>query len=786
MVSPNSYPLYRKNQSMNNQGLKTWRIGLTIIILVGIGGLLAVANWADAQQMAQLVQETNSAPTFSPPSGQYAQNVTVTLAHPADHANIIFTTDGSVPQEETAAVYETPIVLRKDAPGATVLRARAVMPDGRLSDTVTATYIVGMNTSLPIVSIAMDVDAQWQEYLDKNQALMMSGRAWERPVQVTYFDKNGRIVFDVGAGLRLHGQASRLFDKKSYRLYFRDEYGPRRLNVPLFAGNPIASFDNLVLHNGGQDSSSYAANWTLLRTNIMSHLARETKAIGTYNQPTLLFFNGDLMGVFNLRERMNEEFFQDHFGLKGAEIVDSLYRNEEESAATDDWRTLQTYAETHDLADPDHYAYVQTQLDINNMIDHYILQMYGANTDWPHFNERVVRANDPLGKWYHVLWDVDYNFGMFPASSIDQNMVTWVMRSERPEVYTYTGLFRALMENPQFRNQFLVRSADLYNTVLYPDNVLQVVDTLAEEMRPDIGYEIARWSSPGNWEQSVLELQQFATERPAIVRQHYLEGFGLKGTAELTVAASDNGTVLLNETWYPERPFTGTYFQDTTIQLRAIPDAGFHLAGWTIDGNWVAADNPLFTHKLSQNVSISPTFQPNEEDAPRVGDVSFTGYSIDGWQTGVVCENSEPWLQFRLNETTDLRGWRLTDNDSPTGDAEGSLIFADIPELSQVPKGTNIKIVLPTTAIGHPTDDLQTNLFDKEMTLYATNAHLDGEQDLGFHVAAGDAVVLLAPTTDDEQAITMVPLGNRDNDLLAAWFGLPETAVSHLAAQYCP
>ncbi len=755
----------------------------TLVIIAILIMLFLLANWVDAQQAFRFVQQGSSTPILSHPSGVYESDIVLTISAPS--GQILFTTDGSLPDVETAAVYETPIVLRADSPGMTVIRARTVMPNGQMSDPVTASYMMGMKPELPVLSLAVETDALWDEYMEANKVFLMTGAEWERPSRVTYFDENGRIAFDVGAGVRLHGQASRLFDKKSFRLYFRDEYGTRRLNFPLFAGNQVTSFDNLVLHNGGQDSSSYSANWTLLRTDVISHLARETHAISTYNKPILLFFNGELMGVYNLRERMDETFFKDHFGLDGVEIVDSLYRNEDDSEAAEAWRALNEYADTHDLADPDHYAYIESQLNIENMIDHYILQMYGANTDWPHFNERVVRADDQLGRWHHVMWDVDYNLGLFPASSVDENMVTWVMNSDRPEVYFYTGLFRALMDNPQFRNQFLLRSADLLNTTLHPEHVQPIINSLAEGIRPDIGFEIARWSSSGNWEESILQLNQFAEKRPTILRQHYVDGFGLNGTAELTVAPSDHGSILLNESWYPERPFTGTYFQGTTIQLRAIPDQGFQLVGWQVDGEWITTTSNILNYEMTKNVTIAPVFEAIKAETTSTGVATFTDYHIDGWQTGIVCENSEPWLRFRLNETTDLRGWRLTDNDSPTGDDEGSLIFADIPELSQVPKGTNIKIVLPTTAIGHPVDDLETNYFDKEMILYATNPNLDGLQDIGFRLVTGDSAVLMAPTADGEQAIALVSIG-KQQDSGFVQFGLPETAVSRLTVQYCP
>lgn len=754
-------------------------IYLLFFSLIGIM-LFVVARWVDAQKTFRLTDQPVPVPLLTTVPGIYTDDTAVYLASPSiPDAQIIFSLDGSLPQPGQSPVYEQPIALRADAPGMTVIRARTLLPDGRISDPITASYLVGMETSLPVLSLVVEPDDLWGEQgIYEHEE--MSGAEWERPSVVSLFDENGRLAFTEAAGVRIHGQASRLFDKKSFRLYFRGEYGSRRLNYPLFAGNPVTSFDDLVIHSGGQDSYAFSANWTLLRTQLMSHLAREVDAYSTYNQPVLLFLNGDLWGIYNLRERMDETYFQDRYGLQGVEIVDSLFRNEDRTEAANEWRALVEFADANDLADPEKYAVVASQLDVDNMIDHYILQMYAANTDWPHNNERVFRADDGLGRWHWALWDVDYAFGLSPSSFVEVDMVRWLMAPDRPEVEFYGRLFRAMMDNPEFRNQFLVRSADLLNTTLQPDTVQAQIDTLAAELRPDIGYEVARWSSPGNWEQSVLDLSAFVQQRPALMWQHYVDGFGLAGTAVLTINDSEGGSVLLNERWIPERPYTGTYFQDTTLQLRAVPDAGYRLAGWLVDAERVT-DTEIFQHTITHNSTITPEFV--RDDGQTVGLASFTDYALDGWQTGVICTENGTWLKFELHESVDLRGWRLTDNDAPDSSAEGSLVFADVPELADVPGGATITIVLPETAVGNPPDDLQTNLLDREMTLYSTNPNLDSMQDVGFRPVTGDSLVLL---NNANEAVAMMTVGSEADLVLAARFGLGETAVSVLDAHYCP
>jgi hypothetical protein len=315
---------------------------------------------------------------------------------------------------------------------------------------------------------------------------------------------------------------------------------------------------------------------------------------------------------------VDEVFFQDHYNISAAQILNSPHLDPDQPTQIADWWALEAYAAENDLADSAHYAYVLSQIDVDNMIDHYILQMYAANTDWPHNNDIIFRGSDPLARWRWFLWDLDYSFGMQPASSLDFDMVTWVMNPEHTRVQAATILIRNLWDNPDFRNRFLVRAADLLNTTLAPENVSAQLAEVEDALENDIGYEIARWGSPGNWYASAEQMQTFAQQRPAIMRQHVVDGFDLPGTAVLTLnpPATGKGTVTLNTTLSPDLPYTGDYFQDTTLTITAMPDSGYQLTGWEVNGEMVdektavsaGSRQAVLHHTLTQDTSITPYF----------------------------------------------------------------------------------------------------------------------------------------------------------------------------------
>ena len=586
--------------------------------LIAVVGLFLLAIWLEKLAASPLETDLLPTPAFSVPSGLYDHSFSLAIAAPSvPDAQIIYTTNGRSPLPESATVYNSPIPLDATEPNVSIIRARTLLPDGSLSDEVVGTYALGVETDLPLVSLVVEPDDLWSDERGILANPDRSGREWERVATITYLDENGRYGFSEPVGVRLHGQASRYANKKSLRLYFRRDYGLGRLNYPLFPGSDVTSFDRLVLHSGGQDIIEASANGTLMRTQLMSKLAQQIGAPTTYNKHVLLFLNGELYGVYFLRERPDEVFFQDHFGLENVDIIDSPQRELNHTEATADWLTLEAYAAEHDLADPEHYATVLAQIDVNSFIDHYLLQMYAADNDWPHNNERLFRGGDPLARWQWFLWDVDYSFGKMAHSNLDFDMVKWLMDPDEPDVVEATRFFRSLWANPDFRNRFLVRAADLLNTVLSPDNVAAQLEAVEAVIADDIGYEIARWGSPGNWYASAAQMETFAQQRTAIMFQHFVDGFDLAGTAVLTLNPPvGKGTIILNDTLSPNLPYTGSYFLDTTLTVTATPESGYQFAGWEVNGEMTDGETATSTrsgravlhHTLTQDTTITPHF----------------------------------------------------------------------------------------------------------------------------------------------------------------------------------
>jgi hypothetical protein len=686
------------------------------------------------------------------PSGSYNQAIEVKLSSPNPDAAIYFTTDGSLPTPETATLYTGPIHIPAGQPRAVLLRAITLLPNGDFGPLANATYFMNVDANIPLISLAVDPHDLWDEESGIFANPHSKGREWEREADVFYYDPQQRIGLGSPAGVRVHGAGSRDYAKKSLRLYFRNAYGQPFLEYQVFPDSDKERFKHLVIHDGGQDFPAVSLNGTLIRNQLVGNLVRQAGGYATYSRPTLLFINGELWGIYNLRERIDDLYLSEKFQIEDADLLSGFEHSLEASSGNSThWEHLIDFVASHDLTDEGNYNYVQTQVNLENFIDYALIQIITANTDWPNNNQLKFRdrAN---GRWHWMFWDSDRAFGLMRDSYIEKNMFEHILDNEDILQQQSSLLLRKLLQNPEFKNHFLSRLADLLNTVFTSENVLAEIDRLVAVLQWDIPYEERRWPGPGNWEDGVEYMREFARQRPDIVRSQTVEAFDLPGIASLTISRpnglGNGGSVSINGGPALDLPWQGEYFQGVDIQLTAMPNPGYRFVDWGSPDLPQTAD---LTASLSGDLALKPRFERDNSEGKEAGinrgSVVFTGYGRDGDGAPVDGLHGD-WVELQVRNLSgvDLRGWRVSDNDSLTSTDEGSLIFGDHPALKNVPVGTSVLLVAEKT----PTNDhlfLEDDLspLNGRLILYAGNGILDTHSDPWFKIGQEDNLDLLAP-----------------------------------------
>ncbi|MFN0128976.1 MAG: CotH kinase family protein [Verrucomicrobiales bacterium] len=567
----------------------------------------------------------------------------LTIASRAGEPNVLSMIQGTSTANQHTDGWKPPVgEVRK----ATVLRARAFKPDTRPSPVVTHTYFVGPTArhidGLPVVSLATDpvglfdytrgiymLGKVFDDYVaaHPNEELTghtpanytQRGAAWNRPASLEFFGADGRRAFAHDINLDIKGQSTRSFRQKSLGVDVRDADGGRgMIRYPLFPGlsqlggaGPLETFRTLRLRNMGNDWA-YAA----MRDAYCHRLAEGLGLVRMAWQPVSVYLDGEYWGVLEMREELDGDYFAAHFGVPRDEVVIVNAPGSVVEGVNGDhspFVALRTYAESHDLAVPEHYDYVTARLDVDNFLLYQFVEIWCGNADWPHNNNRAWRRRlaEPLdnssalplghdGRWRWLMFDLDLAVAHPWAGGAGENTLAYALSpTGRPPINApwATAFLRALMKNPEVKKLFASLAADLLNTHFKDTRVTALVDSMRATLQPAMTDHIRRWQSNGNslsaWTGThVQSMRNFAAQRSINVRQHFTTQFALGGYASLTtdVAPSGAGHVVVNRRFTidaslpgvgsPVYPWRGTYFRTLPVNLAAEPAPGFAFAGW--------------------------------------------------------------------------------------------------------------------------------------------------------------------------------------------------------------
>ena len=677
-----------------------------------------------AERLArQEASSGESHPFLDPPGGAYRHTVLLTIRPTHPGAPLVFTTDGSIPTASVGFLYRRPLRLDGGLPAVTVLRVREFHAD-RPGPLHTASYAVGPPLPLPILSLAVPPDD-------------LLANLWthrEITAHVTLIEKEGPVSFALPVGLRVEESG----DRPTFRLAFRQEYGTSRLEYPLFPTHfgDEPTYKRLLLSPG-----EWGDHWALLDEALPATLAAEMGLPTAWGKFVLLFLNGEPEGIYYLRERMDRFYLRDRLGIPDGDLVqDGRALVGDEQA----WDTLIAWIASHDLSDPANMDALQQRVDLNKLADVAILQIY--------LNRHTLLAAHPRSDDGCWLWP-------YPPSEAD----------DPTPPTTLSRLQSLLLESDAYRTLYLTRAADWLNTVLAPAAVGEQVEQLAAVLRPAISYQATR-HPPGSppdvtvlypaeeWERNVTALHDFVRQRPDELRRQLIAEFELRGTTTITfgVRSPQGGSLLVNGRPVPTPVWQGIYFQGMPVQVVAVPAPGYGFVGW----EGATDSSPVLTITVDGPRSLVAHFAPADTAAAAPNDVIFNEYWIDDNGTRYASLGGKgiwgDWVELRVarRAAVDLRGWRLTDNNTKTADDEGSLIFPSLDALAAIPRDAVILIIATenvTNSATFPADDLDAD--DGRLLFYVGNGHLDTSTDPGFGIGRGDeALVLLAPGATESLA----------------------------------
>lgn len=531
--------------------------------------------------------------SYNPPPGIYNDYQMVELSWHDSSAVIHYTLDGSEP-DENSDIYGGPIGVANN----TVIRTK-IWADGYLPGWIeTATYLIGDTFNLPVFSLVTDPVNLWDSvkgiYVEGTNGVtgycsdvpVNWNQDWERPVSLEFLGKSGTRKLFADGGIKIHGGCSRTAPMKSLGYLSRNEYGSNEIRYPFFREKEdVTWFKDLIFRNSGNDFW-----YTMMRDGIIQAVAKSNMDIDKQAfEPVIVFLNGEYWGIHNLREDVNEHYFQSNFGIPPEEIDLLKTYNQVVSGTGADFENLENYMQTHNLAVQAYYDYVAERIDINEYINYQITEMFFANRDWPGNNQKYWRHRTTNGKWRWIMFDMDFTWGLYDFNpAID--MFTFCTATDGPDWPNpplATFLFRKLLENRRFREQFIMTYMMHLNTTFQPDNVIHFIDSMQAMIYDEFPAHIARWSQPWSmdqWNANVEELRNFARMRPDYVWNNLRNYFFLGPVISLSLSYPDTaGKIILNDYILPPGRFEGRYISGLPLKIQAYPSAGNKFVRWDIN-----------------------------------------------------------------------------------------------------------------------------------------------------------------------------------------------------------
>ncbi len=562
-----AYPEMDARRSWARQGGRTW--GLSERPTPGAANAGDIATSALPE------------PVFETPSGFHAGPVVVRLK-PVPGGTIRCTQGGRRPSSDSPDAIDG---IRLDSTW--VLSCAVFDERGGRGPIASALFLVGETISLPVVSVVADDAALFDPdtglYVEGPRASALQphygANYWsdrEIPARLEMFEPGGGRLFGAAAGIGIYGNWSRAKPKKSISVQFRERYGTRWIEAPVFPQRPdLRRFKGFGLRNNG---SNYGLEH--LRDALGTALVAGRGLEAQLSRHVVVFLNGRYWGIHDLREKLDPDYLDTRLGLDPSQV--DLVKNgvEIQAGSLQGWVSTVDWLMGANLADPSAWDRARGLVDADNLALYLAAEIWAGNCDWPANNLRVWRQRGGPTPWRFMLYDLDGGLGGFCGSS--QDMFAFLGDSsvvdEYPNGPRATVLFRRFSANPGWRARFVHRLDALLATDVSAPRALAAFDSLESVLASEVGRDALRWSlDPVVLAAQRNSTRNFLIKRPTQIHEQMRKWYGLGDTA--TVKVSIRGGSLLVEGLDMGAVYQGAHVQGVPLRLSARGDGGF--AGWS-------------------------------------------------------------------------------------------------------------------------------------------------------------------------------------------------------------
>ncbi|MCE2742625.1 MAG: CotH kinase family protein [Fluviicola sp.] len=576
-------------------------------------------------------------PIMSVAPGFYNSSQTVSITCSDPTATIRYTLNGS-DVTNFSTIYSGPLTISTT----TVLRAVAFSVN-QPSFTETNTYFINVNHTIPVVSICSDGITE----------LIIDGDFNATPIGAFELFEQDKSFIDEGEGdFNKHGNDSWAYPQKGFDFIMRDQFGYNdAINHQIFQEKTRDEFQKLILKPAANDNYPFETGGAYIRDAFVHTLSIRAglKLDERTWRPCVLYVNGQYWGVYEIREKADDADFtnyyfdQDKYNLQYLKTWGSTWEEYGAPNGIPAWDNLVSFVQTNNMGVAANFNYVDSLLSWHSLVDYFVFNSYVVTQDWLNWNTAWWRGMDPLGdkkKWRYVLWDMDATFGHYiNYTGIPNNTATAdpcnVEALPDPGGQGHTVILQKLIdENPTVRQYYITRYADLMNTYLKCDYMITLLDSMINEIQPEMQGQINRWGGTyAEWQSNVQALKNFINTRCTAIQTGMVDCYTLTGpfNVQFNVSPPNSGTIKINSDFAPYYPWSAQYYGGIPTLLKANANIGYVFDHWGyVTGPMLNGDmEDTNSINITQNQTITAFFVIDD------GDIDNDGLTDDEETTGI-------------------------------------------------------------------------------------------------------------------------------------------------------
>ena len=302
--------------------------------------------------------------------------------------------------------------------------------------------------------------------------------------ELVYRSSEDAVLFRDKIRLGLAGDFSLDMPQKSFRIDAADG----SFDFPLFDDRAAAAYPSILLRNSGNDSM-----WTRVQDGVQHRLIDRYTDTGLLTQawrPVNVYLNDEYWGIYNMRETIDGHTICRHEQVPDdladeVTILRGMGSSADQGSRTEFLLTRNKIKAGSPAENPEDLAFLEQEIDIDNFLDWFTVEMYFGNSDIG--NAVVYKV--PGGKWKCLIKDLDYAL----YNSKFDSVKSYLKEAGMGEQHIDNSIFLKILSVDKYRELFFTKLGNLFRT-LTTENMWKELDVCIAWIEPSMKAHVERWA----------------------------------------------------------------------------------------------------------------------------------------------------------------------------------------------------------------------------------------------------------------------------------------------------